>query len=100
MLWPEVIAESVVQEAERFLNADLPDGFAQRLAKKAYHIYPRHRHFRKTLNRAGNIGRDSLYMFMRHWTAAWLKRGHSALHKKLPWYYSQGHRLPIRVNPS
>jgi hypothetical protein len=70
LLMPEAIAESVVQEAERFLKAELPEGFARWLAKKAHHLYPRHRHFRKTLNGAGNLGRDSLYMYMRHWTAS------------------------------
>ena len=29
---PDAIADSVVQEAERFLNADLPPNFAERLA--------------------------------------------------------------------
>ena len=36
LLTPEWIAESVVQEVERFLKADLPDGFAERLAAKAH----------------------------------------------------------------
>jgi hypothetical protein len=99
LLTPEAIAESVVQEAECFLKAELPEGFARRLAKKAHHLYPRHRHFRKTLNGAGNLGRDSLYMYMRHWTASWLKRERSALHRKLPGSYSQGLRLPASLQP-
>jgi len=95
LLVPEWIAESVVQEAERFLNADLPANFIERLAAKAHYLYPRHKHFRKGLNRPGNGGRATLYMFMRHWTAAWLKRERYALHKKLPWSYSLGQRLPL-----
>lgn len=91
---PDAIAESVVQEAERFLKADLPDDFADRLAAKAHHLYPRHQYFRKGLNRPGNGGRATLYMFMRHWTAGWLKRERSPLYKKLPWSFGNGQRLP------
>lgn len=91
---PDVIAESVVQEAERFLKADLPENFATRLAAKAEHLYPRHAHFKKYLNRPGNRGRHNLYVFMRHWTCAWLKRERFALYKKLPWSYALGRSLP------
>src|SRR5947209_745775 len=45
------IAETVVLEAERFLRARLPEDFAERLAAKAFHLYPRHKHFHKMLNR-------------------------------------------------
>ena len=95
MLTPEWVAESVVQEAECFLKADLPADFAERLAAKAYYLYPRHKHFRKGLNRAGNGGRATLYMFMRHWTAGWLKRERNSLHKKLPYSFGMGRRLPV-----
>jgi hypothetical protein len=93
LLMPEAISASVVQEAERFLNASLPDDFAARLAAKAHHLYPRHRHFQEMLNRPGNAGRNHLYMYMRHWTAGWLKRERCALYKKLPWSYGQGRPL-------
>jgi hypothetical protein len=94
LLMPDAIAESVVQEAERFLKADLPADFAGRLAAKAHHLYPRHKHFHKVLNRPGNRGRDNLYMFMRHWTAGWLRRERPALYKKLPYSFGMGQRLP------
>ena len=94
LLTPEWIAESVVQEVERFLKADLPDGFTERLAAKAHHLYPRHRHFKKMLNRPGNLGRANLYAYMRHWTAGWLRRERYALYKQLPWSFGMGRRLP------
>lgn len=94
MLVPQWIAESVVQEAERFLKADLPDNFAERLAARAEHIYPRHKHFKAALNRPGNRGRENLLMFMRHWTAGWLKRERNPLHKKLPYLFGMGRQLP------
>jgi hypothetical protein len=95
LLTPEWVAETVVQEVERFLNAHPPEDFAERLAAKTYHLYPRHKHFHKGLNRPGKGGLETLLMFMRHWTAGWLKRERPALYKKLPWSYGQGHRLPI-----
>ena len=91
---PDAIAESVVQEAERFLQSRLPADFAPRLAAKAFHLYPRHKHFHKMLNRPGNRGRDNLYVYMRHWTAGWLKRERSRLFKKLPHSYANGFPLP------
>ena len=94
LLTPEWIAESVVQEVERFLKAELPENFTERLAAKVHHLYPRHKHFHKSLNRPGNRGRENLLMFMRHWTAGWLKRERSALYKKLPWSFGNGQRLP------
>jgi hypothetical protein len=95
LLTPEWIAESVVQEVERFLKADLPEGFSERLAAKAHYLYPRHKHFHKGMNRPGNRGRENLLMFMRHWTAGWLKRERNPLHKKLPYSFGMGRRLPV-----
>ena len=59
LLTPEWVAESVVQEVERFLQAELPENFAKRLAAKAYYLYPRHKHFHKGMNRPGNRGREN-----------------------------------------
>ena len=100
LLMPDAIAESVVQEVERFLEARLPDDFAERLAAKTHYLYPRHRHFHKVLNRPGNRGRNNLYVYMRHWTAGWLKREHSTLYKKLPWSFGQGWPLPVMPRPA
>jgi hypothetical protein len=93
LLTPLWVAEAVVQEVERFLKSDLPANFAKRLATRAEYLYPRHKHFKKMLNRPGNAGRNNLYMYMRHWTAGWLKRARSPLYKKLPWSFGQGQPL-------
>ena len=100
LLTPEWVAESVVQEVERFLKAEVPENFAERLAAKAYHLYPRHKHFKKMLNRPGNAGRNNLYMYMRHWTASWLKRERPTLHKKLPYSFGNGQRLTVPATKS
>jgi len=53
------LAERVMQEVERFLQAELPENFAKRLAAKAHHLYPRREHFHKGLNRPGNRSREN-----------------------------------------
>jgi len=34
-------------------------------------------------------------MFMRHWTAGWLKRERYALYQQLPYSFGNGQRLPV-----
>ena len=94
LLMPEAIADSVVAEASRNLDAELPADFPDRLSAKAYHLYPRHRYFHKVLNRPGDRGRHNLYVYMRHWTAGWLQRERPALYRRLPCSYANGHPLP------
>ena len=94
LLMPEVIADMVVAEAERFLPAELPAGHAGRLAARAQHLYAVNRHFKKTMNGPGNQGRDMLYVYMRHWTAGWLKRERNPLFQRLPAEYAMGRPLP------
>lgn len=94
LLTPLWVAESIVQEVERYLKTDLPAGWARRLAVKAHYLYPRHRHFYKGLNRPGNRGRENLLMFMRHWTAGWLRRARSPLFRRLPASFRNGQSLP------
>ena len=95
LLTPLWVAETVVQEVERFLKAELPPHWARRLAARAHYLYQRNQHFHKGLNRPGNRGRENLLMFLRHWTAGWLRRERPTLHKKLPWSFGNGQRLPI-----
>ena len=93
LLMPDVIAETVVEEAERFLKADLPANYAERLAARAHQPCLSSRQFHQGLNGPGNRGRDSLCMFMRHWTAAWLSRECNPLFKKPPWTFAWGRPL-------
>lgn len=92
-LTPLWVAEGIVQEVERYLHAHLPANWARRLAAKAHYLYPRHRHFKAGLNRPGWRGLENLRMFMRHWTAGWLKRAKSPLYKQLPYSFGLGRPL-------
>lgn len=59
--------------------------------KLCYHI---NGHFRRSLNKAGNAGRDQLYVFHRHWLAAKVLKEHPAMFNKLPTGYRVGEELP------
>jgi hypothetical protein len=73
-IMPDIVAESVCDEAARLLNVNSMDpGFIGYLVKYANEIYSHNPHFRKNIrseNNHGNAGRDYLYAFMRHWLAS------------------------------
>ncbi len=89
-LW---VAESIVAEASRWLGAELPKELPAWLAAKAEKCFAGHRQFhRKLCSEAdgGNAAMATLRMFLRHWTAAWLKRNRLSLFRRLPWEYALG----------
>jgi hypothetical protein len=81
-LVPEIIADYIAREAveENVKTKSLPDNrklsmvkdLTDHLASRAYEQYQSSEHFRSQLNAAGNKGRDNLYMFMRHWSEAFI----------------------------
>ncbi len=90
---PLVIAEGIVAEASRWLDAELPEELPAKLAAKAERCFAGHRHFHRRLCTkagGGNTAMETLRMFMRHWTAAWLKRNRLSLFRRLPWDYALG----------
>ena len=89
-LLPFVIAEAVVQEAQVFLQCELPEGCAVRLAAKAEHLYEANRDVRRKLRAAGNAGREYLYAFMRHWLYGLLKAEQPRLAARLPERFANG----------
>lgn len=96
LLMPDVVAEDTVAEAARYLDAELPETYAERLASKAEYLYGRHSAFQRSLKRSGNCAPAQLRVYFRHWLCAWLKRERPALFKRLPWGYALGHRLPAK----
>jgi hypothetical protein len=107
LLLPHLIAEYVVEEAAIYFE-QVTDGRIHRpivglepsvvdyLANHAQQIYEHNESFRKLLRSKSNRGRDSLYAFMRHWTAGHLKDSHGALFALLPQSYLVGNPLPIK----
>jgi len=89
-LW---VAESIVQEASRWLGVDLPSDCAAALVAKAERCFAGHRQFHRLVSSrrdGGNAGIEALRRFMRHWLASRLKREKPALFRRLPWEYAMG----------
>ena len=89
-LVPRAAAEAVWEEACLLLGAYLPTGWITALADKAETLYQRRASFRRGLRDRGDIGRDRLWNFMRHWLAALLHQHYPELYRKLPRRYAVG----------
>lgn len=94
LLMPWLIADSVVQECSAWLGVDLPDECSDWLDARAERLYANRRHFFQLIRRGGTQARSRLFMFMRHWLAAKLKRTQLRLYRRLPYTYSNGLPLP------
>ena len=95
-LMPWLIADSVLGEAARFLDTDLPPEWADWLDARAERVFARRGQFHRLISSnasGGNAGRDQLYNFMRHWLASRLARERPELYRRLPWSYSLGRPL-------
>jgi len=99
LLMPLAIAESVCGEVSCFLHLDLPERYAIWLEAKAHRCYSAHRHFYKLMQAGGNVARERLYMFMRHWLASFLHLERLDLYHCLPATFSNGKRLPPGNHP-
>jgi hypothetical protein len=81
-LVPEVVADSVARDEvdENKKTKDLPDEkkhlivdeLVTHLAARAREQYQASEHFRNQINADGNKGRQNFYMFMHHWSGAFL----------------------------
>jgi hypothetical protein len=99
LLMPDAIAESVCAEVSRFLDVPLPARYAVWLEAKAHRCYSAHRHFYQLMQAGGNVARDRLYMFMRHWLASLLHLERPDLSHCLPVTFGDGKRLPPGNHP-
>ena len=97
-LLPWVIAESVVAEAAVWLGEDLPGEWAEWLTARAARVYASSAHFRTCIRRRGTAGRDSFFMFMRHWLASHMQRKAPALFRRMPRDFANG--LPAPRQPA
>ena len=95
---PSAVARQVVEEASRWLGQPLPARYAAGLAQRARRIYAHSPSFRRKLDQLGDAGRNTLYVFMRHWLAARLHEERPALYRRLPAEYSIGQPLPVHLS--
>ena len=94
-LMPWLVADSVVGEACRWLDTELPPEWADWLDARAERCFARRRQFHRLIS-ARNAGLDYLYKFMRHWLASRLARERPQLYRRLPFTYSLGVELDPR----
>ena len=98
-LMPWLIADSVLGEAARFLDTELPPEWADWLDARAERVFARGGQFHRLISsraHGGNAGRDHLCKFMRHWLASRLARERRGLSQSLPAAYALGRPLPGR----
>ena len=102
--WPEVllpwvIAECVCQEVSVFLGIQMPRRYARWLTAKAEVCFQKHRYFRRRMRASGNVPRDQLRVYMRHWLSALLGTERRDLWFCLPQSFDLGHPLPPGQQP-
>ncbi len=94
---PAAVAKAVWQEANTWLDVELPRGWIRRLAVRADVIYFHNPRFRRKIRGQGNTGRDWLWIFTRHWLAAMIRKRSPQLYSRLPASYSAGCDLPVVI---
>ena len=90
---PWIVADCIIAEASRWLDAELPPEWADWLDARAERCFVRRGQFHRLVSArgsGGNAGRDHLFKFMRHWLASRLKRERPSLFRRLPWSYALG----------
>ena len=94
-LLPRIVAESICAKAANWLDDDRPMSFAPALAARATRLYARNSAFARRMSAPGNMGREWLRSFMRHWLASYLSRDHRRLFERLPSSYCVGEPLVL-----
>lgn len=103
-LMVDLIAETVVDQVVAFLgnNGHEPeadrlhkhkDSLTKYLREHAETCYTHNEDFAKAIRskkNQGNYGRDTLYVFMRHWLAAEMKGKHRSAFDKMPQRFAMG----------
>ena len=95
---PHIIADTVLSEVEAFAKTPVLRRMQvqKHLVDRAVQVYSACASFRRKVG-SGNRGRDLLYSFMRHWTAAYLGRHQVAIFEKLPADFYNGRPLPTNT---
>jgi hypothetical protein len=116
-IMPDIVASTVMGELEDYLSTSKKFGpyeqgtanklvkhiqqhgetYVDELVKKTETLYQVNADFKRKLNsnaRAGNAGRDYLYMFMRHWLSSILLRNFPGCRSVVPQSFMSGKPLP------
>lgn len=94
---PHIVADAVIGEVERCTPLELSTAeerdLADRLADRANAVYAKNDRFRRKIRGRGDLGRDALYAFMRHWLASELKKIRPRVFAQLPQRFMVGEEL-------
>lgn len=90
---PPAIALAVLEEASAWLDTPLPQHWIGKLAERAETVYARNARFRQLINGRGNVGRDWLWAFTRHWLSGLLAKHRPDLAARLPSHFKIGRDL-------
>jgi hypothetical protein len=91
---PRAIAAGVLEEASVWLDTPVPRRWIDELTARANTVYALNPRFRQTLRSKGNLGRDRLWAFIRHWLCALISEYRPSLLARLPTHYQAGYPLP------
>ena len=91
---PRAVMEAVCEEAGVWLGQPLPRRWIRELTAHANTVYAHNSRFRRNVRAKGNLGRDYLWTFTRHWLAGLMGERRPHLRARLPGSYSIGHQLP------
>lgn len=89
-------AQAVVDELSRWLACPLPARYTAGLAHRARRCFAHSPRFRARVSRRSDAGRETLYVFLRHWLAARLHAERPDLFARLPAGYATGAAPPPR----
>jgi hypothetical protein len=94
---PLYLAWRIVDEARDYFRTDIPEAFADKLARRAEAVFARHPFWQRRFKSAS--GRHAILTAMRHWLAGVLARENPVLFRQLPEDFKIGHPLPIQPHP-
>jgi len=96
-IMPDVLAETVCEDAARLLNIPAVDerlvGYLVEYANNVYSHNPRFRKQVRSEANQGTAGRDYLYMYMCHWIASELVKGGASRRMLVDSGFSMGHLM-------
>lgn len=93
---PRLIMEAVCEEAAVWLGQPLPRRWARELTARANTIYARNPSFRRKVKASGDLGRDYLWTFARHWLAGLIHEHRPRVYMRLPDSFKTGQPLPAK----
>jgi len=95
---PLYLAWRIVDEARDYFRTDIPEAFADKLARRAEAVFAKHPFIQREFKSAA--GRGTILVFMRHWLASVLAKENPVLYHQPPESFKIGGPLPQKPRGS